>query len=135
MEDLFGEEEKGEESSVSVRVKGEIVGGTQAKAIRKTGRPPRQRELEVLTAINTAMPPARIIEAINHAYLLAIEHGSPKGIMQVVEFCVAYQLGEPVKRVVTQRSTVEELLSQASGVDDEEFDALIDTLYDEHSAR
>ncbi len=133
MEDLFDEEE-GAESSVSVRVSGEIVGETKAKAIRKTGRPPRQRELEVLTAINTAMPPARIIEAINYAYAFSVEHGSPKGIMAVLEFCVAYQLGEPVKRVITQRSTVEELLSQAAGVDDEEFDALIDTLYDEHSA-
>jgi hypothetical protein len=100
---------------------------------RKTGRPKRAIADAVQAAIYEAMPPAEITAAIRQAYDLAVLHGSPKGIMQVVEFCVSYQLGEPVKRVITQRSTVEELLSQAAGVDDEAFDGLIEALYDEHS--
>lgn len=112
---------------------GEIVGADAAKPAKKTGRPTKKRELEVLTAINTAMPPARITEAIGKAYDLALQHGSPKGIMDVVKFCVSYQLGEPIKRLVTQKSTVEELLQQAAGVGDDEFEELIGAMYEEHS--
>jgi hypothetical protein len=132
MDDLFAEEgdEKSEKSGVSERALPAISGGSLK---RKAARPKKAIAEAVQAAIHEAMPPAMIRQAIRQAYDLALEHGSPKGIMQVVEFVVSYQLGEPVKRLVTQRSTVEELLSQAAGVDDEQFDSLIDALYDEHS--
>jgi hypothetical protein len=133
MDNLFDDEEgdkgseEGANGSLSVRKSPIKLGGVG-------GRPRKAQELAVLAAINLAFPPERIHEALNAAYDFAVLHKSHKGIMQVVEFVVAYQLGEPVKRMVTQRSTVEELLSQVADVDDEQFEGLIDALYDEHSA-
>lgn len=110
-----------------------ISGGVSTLPVRRTGRPKKALELALIAAINEAMPPERITEAIRNAYEFSVKHESPKGIMAVLEFVVSYQLGKPVQRMITQRSTVEELLAQASGVDDDEFDALIDAMYDEHS--
>ena len=129
MQNLFDEEETKE-------TKPEAVGlSVRDTSLKVGGRPRKAQELAVLAAINLAFPPERIQEALNKAYTFAVGHKSTKGIMQVLEFVAAYQLGQPVKRVVTQRSTVEELLAQAGAVDDDQFEGLIDALYDEHSTR
>lgn len=139
MKNVFDEDENSEGTGaqpeavgLSVRESVPDLGGAR---LRRTGRPKKEIELAVLAAINLAFPPERIQEALNNAYSFAVGHKSTKGIMQVLEFVAAYQLGQPVKRVVTQRSTVEELLAQAGAVDDEQFEGLIDALYDEHSTR
>ena len=136
MDNLFDEEEtkaaQPEAVGLSVRESVPDLGGAR---LRRTGRPKKEIELAVLAAINEAFPPHKITEALDYAYSFAVGHKSTKGIMQVLEFVAAYQLGQPVKRVVTQRSTVEELLAQAGAVDDDQFEGLIDALYDEHSTR
>ena len=132
MKNVFDEDENSEGTGAQPEATGLSVRDTSLKV---GGRPRKAQELAVLAAINLAFPPERIQEALNNAYTFAVGHKSTKGIMQVLEFVAAYQLGQPVKRVVTQRSTVEELLAQAGAVDDEQFEGLIDALYDEHSTR
>src|SRR5690349_17781241 len=63
------------------------------------GRPKRETEAAILTAITDALSPEEITEAIKEALRLAKEQKSARGIVAVIELAAAYGIGKPLQRV------------------------------------
>lgn len=105
------------------------VGPNSQPVVQRTGRPPRAREVAALEAVNAAMPPERITKLIEDTLGWIEQHKSVNGALKLLQLTLAYQLGEPVKRVVSTRMKVEDLLNQVRNTDDDSFDDAIEAIY------
>ncbi len=96
---------------------------------RRMGRPTKAQELQALDALNKTMPPEKIAEVIEKTWEWCQLHKSVNGSIKLLELILNYQLGQPVKRVLSTKMSIDDLLASVSGVDDEEFDNAIDAIY------
>lgn len=92
------------------RANGKFAPGNQAG--KGHGRPPKQREAEVLHAINAAMPPERITKLLDQMITIATETNSWRGIAQALEFCAAYQIGKPIQRMQQESSGIVDIMAE-----------------------
>jgi hypothetical protein len=88
------------------------------------GRVKRAEESAVLAAINTALPPEKLQQALTDALDMAYEYRSPKLLMAIVESAVSYQVGAPVQRSVSASGKLENILSRLTDMDEDEFSAV-----------
>lgn len=123
--------EKSSEKNVSLRPdnkngtgrdeKGRLLPGTVANPL---GRPKRADERAIIAAMDKALPPDKLSEALQDALTWAYEYKSPKLILAIAQFVVAYQIGQPVQRSVSASGKLESILSRLSAMDEGEFDAV-----------
>jgi hypothetical protein len=88
------------------------------------GRPKRADERAIIAAMDKALPPDKLSEALQDALTWAYEYKSPKLILAIAQFVVAYQIGQPVQRSVSASGKLENILSRLSSMDDGEFEAV-----------
>lgn len=86
-----------------------------------SGRLKRADEQAVVSAINTALPPAKLQQALEDALEMAYEYKSPKLILAICQFAVSYQIGQPVQRSLSASGKLETLLGRLGDMTDEEF--------------
>ena len=96
---------------------------------RKMGRPKKAAELAALDALNKSMPPEKIQEVIEKTWEWCQLHKSVNGSIKLIELVLSYQLGQPVKRVVSTKMSIEELMASVAEVDDDTFDDAIEAIY------
>lgn len=88
------------------------------------GRAKRADERAIIAAMDKALPPDKLSQALQDALEWAYEYRSPKLILAIAQFVVAYQIGQPVQRSVSASGKLENILSRLSAMDDGEFDAV-----------
>lgn len=89
---------------------GKFAPGNRANV---AGRPTRERELAVLSAISAALPPDKLQKALEDAMTWAYEYKSPKMVLALAQFAVGYMVGKPVVRTSKDGENVlEELLDR-----------------------
>ena len=99
---------------------GQFVKGNSASP----GRKKRSEEHALLAAIDAALPPEKIQQVLTDALAWAYEYKSPKAILSIVQFVVAYQIGQPVQRSVSASGKLENILDRISSMDENEFEAV-----------
>lgn len=95
-----------------------------ANAANPLGRPKRADERAIIAAMDKALPPDKLSQAIQDALDWAYEYKSWKAILAISQFVVAYQIGQPVQRSVSASGKLESILSRLSSMDENEFDAV-----------
>ena len=88
------------------------------------GRKKRSDERAILAAIDAALPPEKVQQVLTDALAWAYEYKSPKAILSIVQFVVAYQIGQPVQRSVSASGKLENILDRLSNMEDGEFEAV-----------
>lgn len=98
--------------------------------VNKGGRPKKVVELAALDAVNRAMPPEKIQEVIEKTWGWCEEHKSVNGAIKLLTLTLSYQLGQPVKRVVSTKMKISDLINQVTDIDDDAFDDAIEAIYE-----
>ena len=75
------------------------------------GRPTRAVEKQYLDAIRQSLPPDQVETIITEAIELARQTRSWRGLLEVVQFAVAYGAGKPMQKIVTADSNLDMLLA------------------------
>lgn len=88
------------------------------------GRKKRAEEQAVLSAINEALPPDRLQQALSDALDWAYEYKSPKMVLALASFVVSYQIGSPIQRSMSASTRLEAILARVGTMSDEEFNAV-----------
>ena len=88
------------------------------------GRAKRADERAIIAAMDKALPPDKLAEALQDALTWAYEYKSPKLILAIAQFVVSYQIGQPVQRSVSASGKLETILNRLSSMEDGEFDAV-----------
>lgn len=88
------------------------------------GRAKRADERAIIAAMDKALPPDKLSEALQDALTWAYEYKSPKLILAIAQFIVSYQIGQPVQRSVSASGKLETILSRLSSMEDGEFEAV-----------
>ena len=88
------------------------------------GRGKRSDERAILAALDAALPPEKIQQVLTDALAWAYEYKSPKVILSIVQFVVAYQIGQPIQRSVSASGKLETILNRLSTMDENEFEAV-----------
>ena len=101
--------------------KGLFLPGNAANPL---GRPKRADERAIIAAMDRALPPDKLSEALQDALGWAYEYKSPKLILAIAQFVVSYQIGQPVQRSVSASGKLETILNRLSSMEDGEFDAV-----------
>lgn len=101
--------------------KGLFLPGNRANPL---GRPKRADERAIIAAMDKALPPDKLSQAIQDALDWAYEYKSWKAILAISQFVVAYQIGQPVQRSVSASGKLENILSRLSAMDESEFEAV-----------
>lgn len=95
-----------------------------------TGIQRKMPDTGVLAAINRAAPPDEIEALITDAIGWCRKHKSVKGTVSLLQLILGYQLGTPIKRTVSARMKVEDILGSVADMDDDKMDDVIDALYE-----
>lgn len=85
------------------------------------GRAKRSDEKAIIAAMDAALPPEKIQQVLTDALAWAYEYKSPKVILSIVQFVVAYKIGQPVQRSVSASGKLETILNRLSTMDEEDF--------------
>ena len=101
--------------------KGRLLPGTVANPL---GRPKRADERAIIAAMDKALPPDKLSQAIEDALTWAYEYKSWKAVLAISQFVVSYQIGQPVQRSVSASGKLETILNRLSSMEDGEFDAV-----------
>lgn len=107
-----------------VRNGGKLTPWQPGQSGNPLGRARRADERAIIAAMDKALPPDRLSEALQDALTWAYEYKSPKLILAIAQFVVAYQIGQPVQRSVSASGKLESILSRLSAMDDSEFEAV-----------
>ena len=101
--------------------KGLFLPGNAANPL---GRPKRADERAIIAAMDKALPPDKLSQAIEDALTWAYEYKSWKAVLAISQFVVSYQIGQPVQRSVSASGKLETILNRLSSMEDGEFDAV-----------
>lgn len=93
------------------------------------GRIKKAPDKAIMQAIDDAMPPEAITELIVDAMGWCRQHRSVKGAVSLLQLVLGYKLGTPVKRVVSARLKVDDILGSVAEMDDDQFEQTIEALY------
>jgi hypothetical protein len=81
-------------------------------AFKSPGRPKKETEAAILSAISNAFSEQEITFYLQEAMRLAIEMKSPRAIVAVIELQAAYGLGRPTVRIEQQPNGLQDILRQ-----------------------
>lgn len=90
----------------------------------------RSPDKEIVKAINNAATPERVEQLIVDAFEWCGVHKSVKGAVSLLQLVLSYQLGQPVKRVISAKLKVDDILGSVADMDEEQLEKTIDALYD-----
>lgn len=99
--------------------------------VQKRRRGSKQEEMDVFSSLAAATTPERVEEMVDKVWDWCQEHRSVNGGIKLLSLLLSYRLGQPIKRVVSTRMDVQELLASVADYDDDQFDAAIEALYDD----
>jgi len=107
-----------------VRNGGKLTPWQPGQSGNPLGRAKRADERAIIAAMDKALPPDKLSQAIQDALDWAYEYKSWKAILAISQFVVAYQIGQPVQRSVSASGKLESILSRLSSMEDSEFEAV-----------
>ena len=107
-----------------VRNGGTITPWQPGQSGNPLGRAKRADERAIIAAMDRALPPDKLAEALQDAMTWAYEYKSWKAIIAIAQFVVSYQIGQPVQRSVSASGKLENILNRLSSMEDGEFDAV-----------
>ena len=94
----------------------------------------KKSDVMVLDAINTVMTREETEALLRDALAWCRKHSSVKGAVSLLQLTLGYQLGTPVKRIVSARMKVEDILGSVTDLEDDAFEQAIDVLYTSNEA-
>ena len=90
--------------------------------IRRSKKARGEDVQNVLLAIDSYMTPAKIHELLKAAEEIALRQRTAAGVMELLRFCIEYQIGKPVRRQISASVDLEQFHALFAPDDDEGFD-------------